>query len=259
MPLAALANRSLAPLLLFLAVIGYGRCELVREALLLQPYALPLSTVDFENAWNLTKEQMYGLQSKLYAVNHNKGDIKERTRKRTRRNGVSRITKLWPAGRIPYAISPKYDLFERALLARAINQYHAKTCIRFLPKTEADRDYLFIGKVDGCFSDVGRTGGLQILSLDDGCMEYPTIIHEMMHVVGFYHEHERWDREDHIKIVWDNIDKDAYDQFGRVDLTKTSYYGQDYDYKSILHYDSLAFSKNGYPTLVPRDETPVNS
>uniref|UniRef100_A0A1I7XT11 Astacin domain-containing protein n=1 Tax=Heterorhabditis bacteriophora TaxID=37862 RepID=A0A1I7XT11_HETBA len=29
----------------------------------------------------------------------------------------------------------------------------------------------------------------KVLSLDNGCMEYATIIHEMMHVVGFYHEH----------------------------------------------------------------------
>lgn len=46
----------------------------------------------------------------------------------------------------------------------------------------------------------------------------------------------------------------ALDQFGKVDLSKTSYYGQPYDYKSILHYDSLAFSKNGYPTMLPKQK-----
>lgn len=120
-----------------------------------------------------------------------------------------------------------------------------------------------------CFSEVGRTSGVQVLSLDNGCMEYATIIHEMMHVVGFYHEHgksylnfksilqvnfflERWDRDNFIDIIWQNIDRGALDQFGKVDLSKTSYYGQPYDYKSILHYDSLAFSKNGFPTMLPK-------
>jgi astacin len=74
----------------------------------------------------------------------------------------------------------------------------------------------------------------------------------MMHVIGFYHEHERWDRDLFIDIIWQNIDRGALDQFGKVDLSKTSYYGQPYDYKSILHYDSLAFSKNGYPTMLPK-------
>ncbi|EPB78339.1 shTK domain protein [Ancylostoma ceylanicum] len=103
-----------------------------------------------------------------------------------------------------------------------------------------------------CFSDVGRAGGRQELSLDDGCMQYDTAIHELMHSVGFYHEHERWDRDNHIRILWQNIDRDAYDQFGKVDLSESSYYGQVYDYYSIMHYDSLAFSKNGLETMVAR-------
>ncbi|KAK6040559.1 astacin, partial [Cooperia oncophora] len=65
------------------------------------------------------------------------------------RNGVSRVAKLWPNARIPYAISPHYTSHERALLARAVKQYHEKTCIRFVPRSGGEPDYLFIGKVDG--------------------------------------------------------------------------------------------------------------
>ncbi|VDM37457.1 unnamed protein product [Toxocara canis] len=174
----------------------------------------------------------------LEDVNKHRSDIRGPVASRTRfrRNGVSRMAKLWPHGKIPYAISPHYTSHERALLARAVKQYHEKTCVRFLPRQPGEADYLFIGKVDGCFSEVGRTSGVQVLSLDNGCMEYATIIHEMMHVVGFYHEHG------------------ALDQFGKVDLSKTSYYGQPYDYRSILHYDSLAFSKNGFPTMLPKQK-----
>lgn len=45
---------------------------------------------------------------------------------------------------------------------------------------------------------------------------------------------------------------DAYDQFGKVDLSESSYYGQMYDYFSIMHYDSLAFSKNGLETMIAK-------
>uniref|UniRef100_A0AC35U8H1 Metalloendopeptidase n=1 Tax=Rhabditophanes sp. KR3021 TaxID=114890 RepID=A0AC35U8H1_9BILA len=202
-----------------------------------------LSEDDFENGSKLSKDIRGPVASA----------------KRHRRNGVSRPTKLWPSAVIPYAISPHYSSHERALLARAVKQYHEKSCIRFVPRTPGQSDYLFIGKVDGCFSEVGRTSGVQVLSLDNGCMEYPTIIHEMMHVIGFYHEHERWDRDSFIDIIWQNIDRAALDQFGKVDLSKTSYYGQDYDYKSILHYDSLAFSKNGLPTMLPKKAGMANT
>ncbi|CAP31996.1 Protein CBR-NAS-7 [Caenorhabditis briggsae] len=209
-----------------------------------------LNMEDFAFADKLTKEELFGKHIPVEVVNDFKSDI--RLPRRHKRNGVSRAAKLWPNARIPYAISPHYSPHERALLAKAVKQYHEKTCIRFVPRQAGEPDYLFIGKVDGCFSEVGRTSGVQVLSLDNGCMEYATIIHEMMHVVGFYHEHERWDRDNFIDIIWQNIDRGALDQFGKVDLSKTSYYGQPYDYKSILHYDSLAFSKNGFPTMLPK-------
>ncbi|CAJ0579922.1 unnamed protein product, partial [Mesorhabditis spiculigera] len=173
-------------------------------------------------------------------------------RKGARRNGVISGVKKWPTGRIPYVISSQYNERERAVLARSFQEYHKRTCIRFSPRSAFDKDYLYIGKIDGCFSDVGRAGGRQELSLDDGCLQYDTAIHELMHSVGFYHEHERWDRDQHISILWHNIDRDAYDQFGKVDLAESSYYGQPYDYHSIMHYDSLAFSKNGYETMVAK-------
>uniref|UniRef100_A0A0K0DHD2 Metalloendopeptidase n=1 Tax=Angiostrongylus cantonensis TaxID=6313 RepID=A0A0K0DHD2_ANGCA len=202
-------------------------------------------------------DEVYGKHIPVEVVNDFRSDIRKpsTSQKRSKRNGVSRVAKLWPGARIPYAISPHYTPYERALLARAVKQYHEKTCIRFVPRSGGEPDYLFIGKVDGCFSEVGRTSGVQVLSLDNGCMEYATIIHEMMHVIGFYHEHERWDRDNFIDIIWQNIDRGALDQFGKVDLSKTSYYGQPYDYKSILHYDSLAFSKNGFPTMLPKQKS----
>uniref|UniRef100_A0A915B5Y3 Metalloendopeptidase n=1 Tax=Parascaris univalens TaxID=6257 RepID=A0A915B5Y3_PARUN len=239
-------------LLVFAVLISFftGSDEYIFET-------IALTEADFMNADQLTKDELWSNDAvRLEDVNHYRSDIRGPTASRTRfrRNGVSRMAKLWPGGKIPYAISPHYTSHERALLARAVKQYHKKTCVRFVPRSPGEPDYLFIGKVDGCFSEVGRTSGVQVLSLDNGCMEYATIIHEMMHVVGFYHEHERWDRDNYIDIIWQNIDRGALDQFGKVDLSKTSYYGQPYDYRSILHYDSLAFSKNGFPTMLPKQK-----
>ena len=37
--------------------------------------------------------------------------------------------------------------------------------------------------------------------------------HEMMHTLGFYHEHSRSDRDKYIKIYWDHISEGNADQF----------------------------------------------
>uniref|UniRef100_A0A0N5A331 Metalloendopeptidase n=1 Tax=Parastrongyloides trichosuri TaxID=131310 RepID=A0A0N5A331_PARTI len=216
-----------------------------------------LTNDDFDNAKKLKikedeKIHMLGQQKYFHGDIRGKAAWTNSQKNGIRRNGVISIIKKWPNGRIPYIISSQYTVNERAVLAKAIQEYHTRTCIRFVPKTSADSDYLYIGKIDGCFSDVGRAGGRQELSLDNGCLQYDTAIHELMHSVGFYHEHERWDRDNYINILWNNIDREAYDQFGKVDLTESSYYGQPYDYRSIMHYDSMAFSKNGFETLVAK-------
>ena len=62
-----------------------------------------------------------------------------------------------------------------------------------------------IGFVLRCNSDVGRIGGKQIVSLGDGCMFKSVIIHEIGHVIGFWHEQNRPDRDDYVAIKTENI------------------------------------------------------
>ncbi|CAK5107724.1 unnamed protein product [Meloidogyne enterolobii] len=87
-----------------------------------------------------------------------------------------------------------YTPRERAVLARAFQvEYQSRTCIRFVPKTEADVDFLYIGKIDGCYSDVGRAGGRQELSLDDGCLHLDTVIHELVRLKFIFYTFILWD------------------------------------------------------------------
>ena len=56
-----------------------------------------------------------------------------------------------------------------------------------------------------CYSNVGRRGGRQDVSIGYGCLRKGTPIHEMMHVLGFFHEMARPDRDDNVDIHWENI------------------------------------------------------
>lgn len=51
------------------------------------------------------------------------------------------------------------------MIEAAINEYHARTCIRFKARTY-ERDYVsFTSDQTGCWSSVGRLGGRQVSAL----------------------------------------------------------------------------------------------
>lgn len=57
-----------------------------------------------------------------------------------------------------------------------------------------------------CCSYVGRRGnGPQAISIGKNCDKFGIVVHELGHVIGFWHEHTRPDRDDHVTIIRDNI------------------------------------------------------
>ena len=46
------------------------------------------------------------------------------------RNAINNNAMLWPNGVVPYVISSSYSSQERTVIAKAMNEYHTKTCIR---------------------------------------------------------------------------------------------------------------------------------
>ncbi|GMT24891.1 hypothetical protein PFISCL1PPCAC_16188, partial [Pristionchus fissidentatus] len=154
----------------------------------------------------------------------------------------------WPDGIIPYVLDPNFTSHEAEVIKKAFASYRKSTCIRFEPR-DGEKDFLNVVKGYGCYSQVGRTGGKQEISLGRGCLFHEIVVHELMHAVGFWHEHSRADRDDHIKIVWENILPGMKSQFDKISAALQDTQGEAYDYRSIMHYDSTAFSKNGKDTI----------
>ncbi|VDM37611.1 unnamed protein product [Toxocara canis] len=97
------------------------------------------------------------------------------------------------------------------------------------------------------------TGGQQLLNLYHGCFDQRTILHELMHVLGFYHEHNRSDRDKYVTIFDENIiDRDKH-QFVKIE-NRQSHLWTLYDYDSVLHYNTTAFSRNNKETMVPKNQ-----
>ncbi|XP_046387236.1 zinc metalloproteinase nas-13-like isoform X2 [Ischnura elegans] len=172
------------------------------------------------------------------------------------RNGMKHESFRWEGATIPYTISEAFDAQDRKTIQLAMDQFHKLTCIRFVPRKFArQKDYIHI-EMDqtGCWSSVGRIGGRQVVNLQSpGCLTtVGTPIHELMHAVGFLHEQNRYERDNHVTIKWNNIQKGREINFEKASADTTDALGVPYDYRSVMHYSPYAFSVNKDPTIIPK-------
>ena len=90
-----------------------------------------------------------------------------------------------------------------------------------------------------------------------------------MHAVGIFHEQSRADRDDHVKIAFQNIEEDNCHNFAKYDFNEIQHLDTPYDLSkcysskpvgriqltfayysgSVMHYGAYDFTKNGKPTI----------
>ncbi|XP_061398645.1 hatching enzyme 1.2-like [Musca vetustissima] len=178
------------------------------------------------------------------------GDILVPTDGVTTKNGLTTQSSRWPNAVVPYEIRGNFNGQDMAIIEHAIAEYHRRTCIRFVPRT-SEQDYIsIVSGNSGCWSSVGRVGGKQEVNLQSpGCLTKPgTAMHELMHALGFLHEQNREERDAFVSIQFQNIQPSAKSNFDRASHTMA--FGVPYDYGSVMHYSSTAFSTNGQPTII---------
>ncbi|XP_063078273.1 meprin A subunit alpha-like [Engraulis encrasicolus] len=154
---------------------------------------------------------------------------------------------------IPYILTNSLDLNAKGVIHQVFETYRLKSCVDFKPY-EGETSYIKFEKLDGCWSMIGDMKEGQQLSLGDTCDYKGTVMHELLHALGFYHEQSRTDRDDYVNIHWDQIIPGIESNFEKHDDTLISDQNTPYDYESMMHYDPYLFGIDpDYPTITAKD------
>lgn len=171
-------------------------------------------------------------------------------RLRRRSAGPRSSFRLWKMP-IHFRFDGGHKAEQKQAIRKALEHWMDKTCIRFeeISSTEFYNDHhiLFTSQSQGCFSYTGMVKVIpQRVNLDDECLKiFGKSVHEIGHVIGLWHEHQRLDRDDSVEIVEKNIRR-FRNQFRKHWKVPE---GIPYELGSIMHYSAKDGSVNGELTL----------
>ncbi len=172
--------------------------------------------------------------------------------------GQSRFLDRWTNGIIPYQFNTGISQEERDLAEQAIAHWNQYTSITLVELTDENRaefeNYISFEASNGCASYVGMRGGEQQLWISASC-GVGSIIHELGHAVGLFHEHTRNDRDNYINVQWENIVQGKEFNFDILNSNATLL--GEYDYGSIMHYGENFFSSNSNATITVLDGSSI--
>lgn len=167
------------------------------------------------------------------------------------RGNSTYMAKKWPGGIVKYRWHSKMDPAAKEAVQEAIAEWEAKTCITFEEQVGAEADWSDVVKFqshkNGCNANMGygtRKG--RKMNLGDGCRHKGLALHELGHVVGLDHEHQRGDAHEFIEIVKENIQPDKFKWF-TPDPGHTA--GIPFDLASIMFYGAYHFNNGKGPSI----------
>uniref|UniRef100_A0A914EDK4 Metalloendopeptidase n=1 Tax=Acrobeloides nanus TaxID=290746 RepID=A0A914EDK4_9BILA len=181
---------------------------------------------------------------------------KKNGHKRTKRKVIIGSVYRWPKGKpIPYSFRDP-DKKWRQTIKSGLKLWEKETCIRFHEndvRKIGDQIEFFRGS--GCYSSVGRVGGIQKISIGYGCEDKGIVSHEVGHSLGFWHEQSRPDRDDYIQLDDEYIAGGTEGNFAQRSDLEADGMGLPYDLASVMHYGPNAFTTDwDHYTIITKDK-----
>ncbi|KAH8031969.1 hypothetical protein HPB51_022491 [Rhipicephalus microplus] len=137
-------------------------------------------------------------------------------------------------------------------ILKTMADIESETCLRFVARRK-QKNYVLITRREGCSSFVGRQGGVQEVSLGTHCLYTGLIAHELLHAVGFDHEHSRSDRDEYIDVFMENVEPENTEQFEKLAPSKNRLLTP-FDMDSIMLYGSETFAREpGLVTMLAKN------
>lgn len=172
--------------------------------------------------------------------------------------GVADMDLHWPNGTIPVSID--LSIYANGLqepVEAALTYLNSKTELCYVMRTnEADFVHIRVGSLPrGALgvSPIGRKGGKQSLTLAASAVT-GTVVHELLHSAGLYHEQCRSDRSFYINVIESNLTDVGKQNFQIEPGEVTGVY----NYCSIMHYSAGAFAKDTTkPTIACKQFSPL--
>ncbi len=147
----------------------------------------------------------------------------------------------WPGGLIPYDVSHLTDA-ERKMAELGMKRWmDTGARHKFIPRTTEIEYVNFTGRTNAG-NNTSHVGFKKGVRTDINISAFwwrqgewmPA--HELGHVLGFFHEHARWDRDQFVTVHYENIKPGREADYDWVPKTNWIVSSTPYDYRSIMHY-----------------------